>query len=70
MTVTDALLAPVLAADARRPLITFYDDATGERLEFSGETLGNWIAKTANLLRDECDVEPGTRVSEIGRAHV
>lgn len=69
MTVTDALLAPVLAADARRPLITFYDDATGERLEFSGETLANWVAKTANLLRDECDVEPGTRVAVLLPAH-
>lgn len=69
MTVTDALLAPVLAADARRPLITFYDDATGERLEFSGETLANWVAKTANLLRDECDVEPGTPVSVALPAH-
>jgi uncharacterized protein (TIGR03089 family) len=63
MTVTDALLAPVLASDARRPLITFYDDATGERLEFSGETLANWVAKTANFLRDECDLEVGGRVS-------
>ncbi len=69
MTVTDALLAPVLAADARRPLITFYDDATGERLEFSGETLANWVAKTANFLRDECDVEPGTRVAVVLPAH-
>jgi uncharacterized protein (TIGR03089 family) len=69
MTVTDALLAPVLAADARRPLITFYDDATGERLEFSGETLANWIAKTANLLRDECDVEPGMRVAVLLPTH-
>jgi uncharacterized protein (TIGR03089 family) len=69
MTVTDALLAPVLAADARRPLITFYDDATGERLEFSGETLANWIAKTANLLRDECDVEPGMQVAVLLPTH-
>jgi uncharacterized protein (TIGR03089 family) len=69
MTVTDALLAPVLAADARRPLITFYDDATGERLEFSGETLANWIAKTANFLRDECDIEPGARVAVLLPAH-
>jgi uncharacterized protein (TIGR03089 family) len=69
MTVTDALLAPALAADARRPLITFYDDATGERLEFSGETLANWIAKTANFLRDECDVEPGMRVAVLLPAH-
>jgi uncharacterized protein (TIGR03089 family) len=69
MTVTDALLAPALAADPRRPLITFYDDATGERLEFSGETLANWVAKTANFLRDECDVEPGGRVAVLLPAH-
>jgi uncharacterized protein (TIGR03089 family) len=69
MTVTDALLAPVLAADPRRPLITFYDDATGERLEFSGETLANWVAKTANLLREECDVEPGQTVAVLLPAH-
>ena len=69
MTVTDALLNPVLAADAARPLITFYDDATGERIELSGATFGNWVAKTANLLRDECDVEPGTTVAVLLPAH-
>ncbi|WP_433786587.1 TIGR03089 family protein [Actinomycetospora sp. CA-101289] len=69
MTVTDALLGPLLAADPARPLITFYDDATGERIELSGATFGNWVAKTANLLRDECDVEPGTPVAVLLPAH-
>ncbi|MDF2978285.1 MAG: acetyl-CoA synthetase [Actinomycetospora sp.] len=69
MTVTDALLGPLLAADPARPLITFYDDATGERVELSGATFGNWVAKTANLLRDECDVEPGTPVAVLLPAH-
>jgi uncharacterized protein (TIGR03089 family) len=69
MTVTDALLAPLLAGDPARPLITFYDDATGERIELSGATFGNWVAKTANLLRDECDVEPGTPVAVLLPAH-
>ncbi|MDD7963799.1 TIGR03089 family protein [Actinomycetospora lemnae] len=69
MTVTDALLAPWLAGDPARPLITFYDDATGERIELSGATFGNWVAKTANLLRDECDVEPGTPVAVLLPAH-
>jgi uncharacterized protein (TIGR03089 family) len=68
-TVTDALLAPLLAGDPARPLITFYDDATGERIELSGATFGNWVAKTANLLRDECDVEPGTTVAVLLPAH-
>jgi uncharacterized protein (TIGR03089 family) len=51
----DALVAP----DPTRPLLTFYDDATGERTELSGATLGNWVAKTANTLVDDLDLEPG-----------
>jgi uncharacterized protein (TIGR03089 family) len=45
--------------DPARPLLTFYDDATGERTELSGATLGNWVAKTANLLVDDLDLRPG-----------
>jgi len=50
-TVVEAF-ASVVAADATRPLVTFYDDATGERVELSAATLANWVAKTANLLVD------------------
>jgi uncharacterized protein (TIGR03089 family) len=57
------LLASVLAADPARPLVTFYDDASGERVELSGKTFGNWVAKTANLLVDGLDAEPGDRVA-------
>lgn len=66
---TDALLGPALGASAARPLLTHYDDATGERVELSGTTAANWTAKAANLLRDECDVEPGTPVSVLLPAH-
>ena len=70
MTLTAALLDPLLAGTgAARPLITFYDDATGERVELSGVTTANWAAKAANLLRDECDVEPGTTVAVLLPAH-
>jgi uncharacterized protein (TIGR03089 family) len=69
MTVTDSLLAPLLAADPARPLVTFYDDARGERIECSGQTFDNWVAKTANLLRDECDVEPGAPIAVLLPAH-
>jgi hypothetical protein len=50
---------------ARRdqPLITFYDDATGERTELSGATLTNWVAKTANLLVDGLGLAPGQRAA-------
>ncbi len=65
MSLTDALLD----RGSPRPLITFYDDATGERIELSGVSTANWAAKAANLLRDECDLEPGARVAVLLPAH-
>jgi len=56
------LLRAAVAADGARPFVTFYDDATGERVELSVATFDNWVAKTANLLRDGLAVEPGERV--------
>ena len=66
---TDALLDPSLATNPMGPRITFYDDATGERIELSTVTLANWAAKTANLLRDELGAGPGSRVAVLLPAH-
>jgi uncharacterized protein (TIGR03089 family) len=63
------LLRSALAADPARPLVTFYDDSTGERVELSAATLANWVAKTANLIQDELSVEPGDRVALLLPAH-
>lgn len=52
-----------------RPLVTFYDDATGERVELSVTTYANWVAKTANLLQEELDVGHGQDVVLDLRAH-
>src|SRR5258708_17616167 len=57
------LLRRVVAAEPSRPLVTFYDDAAGERIELSAKTFGNWVAKTANLLVDRLDAEPGGRLA-------
>ena len=62
MTTPSRLLATALATDPSRPLLTYYDDATGERTELSVATFANWVAKTANLLRDDLDLQPGDRV--------
>jgi uncharacterized protein (TIGR03089 family) len=62
------LLAAALSVDPARPLLTQYDDATGERVELSATTLDNWVAKTANLLQDE-GVEPGARAAVLLPAH-
>ena len=58
-----ALLAAARDRDPARPLLTHYDDSTGERVELSATTLDNWVAKTANLLQDEFDVGPGSTVA-------
>jgi uncharacterized protein (TIGR03089 family) len=57
-----ALLATLLRTDPGRPLVTFYDDATGERVELSATTYANWVAKTSSLLVEELDIERGSRV--------
>jgi len=47
------MLTASLRRDGTRPLLTWYDDATGERIELSVATAANWAVKTANLLLDE-----------------
>lgn len=69
LTVTGALLAPLLDTDPAGPRVTYYDDATGERIEVSAVTLANWAAKTGNLLRDEMGATPGSRVAVFLPAH-
>lgn len=68
-TLTDSLLDPILAKDPAGPRITWYDDATGARIELSAVTLTNWVAKTANMIRDEFGLFPGARVSVLLPAH-
>ncbi|MCX5044524.1 TIGR03089 family protein [Aldersonia sp. NBC_00410] len=68
-TLTDQLLGPILDRDPASPRITFYDDATGARIELSGATLANWAAKTANLICDEFGLGHGARVTVLLPAH-
>lgn len=69
LTLTEAVLDPILTRDPAGPRITWYDDATGARVELSGLTLANWAAKTANLIRDEFGLTPGARVAVLLPAH-
>lgn len=52
-TVPDLLQA--LAAGSPGPRLTWVA-ADGERVDLSGRVLWNWVAKTANLLREEFDI--------------
>ncbi len=64
-----AEFARVVAAGPARPLITWYDDATGDRAELSGATLANWVAKTANMLVDGSGLAPGDRAAVLLPPH-
>ncbi|MEU5786626.1 TIGR03089 family protein [Micromonospora purpureochromogenes] len=63
------VFADAIATDPARPLLTWYDDATGERTELSGATLANWVAKTANLLVDELALSPGDAAAVLLPPH-
>jgi uncharacterized protein (TIGR03089 family) len=69
MAALDGLIRTALARSPADPLLTYYDDSTGERVELSGATLGNWVAKTANLLQDDYSVAAGDRVAVLLPAH-
>jgi uncharacterized protein (TIGR03089 family) len=66
-------LARLLERQVRRyqdkPFLTWYDDGRGERVELSWKTFANWVAKTANLLVEELELEPGDRVALLLPAH-
>lgn len=57
------ILADLRSDDDAAPRITWYDlgdgPTGGERVELSARVLANWVAKAANALRDEWDVQPG-----------
>ncbi|HEY9291286.1 MAG TPA: TIGR03089 family protein [Microlunatus sp.] len=44
------------------PLITYYDDRSGERTELSGISFANWVDKTAGLLADELFIDGGQAI--------
>ena len=56
-------------ADPARPFMTFYDDATGERVELSRLSFDNWVAKTANLIQDDLAATPGEIISILLPVH-
>jgi uncharacterized protein (TIGR03089 family) len=53
------LLTRRIGVDPGRPLVTYYDLESGERVELSVTTYANWVAKMASLLADEHDLERG-----------
>ncbi|AGL14656.1 TIGR03089 family protein [Actinoplanes sp. N902-109] len=67
-TIPAALLAAV-RRDPTMPLLTWYDDASGDRTELSGATMDNWVSKTANLLTDGAGLDRGDTVAVLLPPH-
>jgi uncharacterized protein (TIGR03089 family) len=61
--------AAAVRRDPTTPLLTWYDDAGGDRTELSGATLDNWVAKTANLLVDGAGLGDGDTVAVLLPPH-
>lgn len=59
MSTFSSVLAEQLRRDPGRPLLTFYDHATDERVELSVTTYANWVAKASGLLVEEGELERG-----------
>jgi uncharacterized protein (TIGR03089 family) len=62
------LPAPV-AAGTEPAVLTYYDDATGERTALTAAALGSWAARTAALLRDGCRLAAGDRAAVLLPPH-
>jgi uncharacterized protein (TIGR03089 family) len=62
-------LARAVRSFPTTPLLTFYDDASGDRTELSGATLDNWVSKTANMLLDGVGLGPGDTVAVLMPPH-
>lgn len=61
---TQSLARPVVDT-----LITYYDDATGERVALTAGELGGWTAATAALLTDGCGLGPGRQAGVLLPPH-
>ena len=57
-----SLVRALVGSDPGRPRVTWYGE-DGERVELSARVLENWVAKTANLLVEECDAGPGSTIA-------
>ncbi|GGJ78085.1 hypothetical protein GCM10010123_05190 [Pilimelia anulata] len=63
---------PLLLADpppGAPPVLTYLDDARGERTALTADALADAAARTAVLLRDDCGVGPGSRCAVLLPPH-
>ncbi|MCM3661039.1 TIGR03089 family protein [Georgenia satyanarayanai] len=61
MSIATKVLDLLTGDEPNQPRLTWYG-AEDERVELSGRVLANWVTKATNLLVEEGEVEPGSRV--------
>jgi uncharacterized protein (TIGR03089 family) len=66
---SSTVVAQQIGVSAPEPMLTYCDDATGERTELSVDSLGAWVARTAALLRNGCGLTTGARVAVLLPPH-
>jgi len=59
LTTPERQFEQLLAAEPARPIVTYYDEASGERSELSAKSLANWVVKTSHLLTGELGLGVG-----------
>lgn len=57
------------AARTEKPLLTYCDDATGERVGLSASELAGWASRTAALLHEGCGLGAGSRMAVLLPPH-
>src|SRR5690606_29906219 len=65
-------IRPIADADVgttERPLLTWVDDVTGERVDLSASELWRKAAQTTHLLRGECGLRAGDRLAALLPPH-
>jgi uncharacterized protein (TIGR03089 family) len=68
-TAVSALVAGQASHEGARALLTYCDDATGERTELTAAALGSLVARTAAMLRDGCQLGSGDRAAVLLPPH-
>jgi uncharacterized protein (TIGR03089 family) len=62
-------MAQSLAHPTGDTLLTYYDDATGERVALTAVELGGWAAATSALLSEGCGLGPGRQAAVLLPPH-
>jgi uncharacterized protein (TIGR03089 family) len=68
VTGLETLMAAATTA-AELPVLTYYDDATGERIDLTADALAGWAARVARLLHEGCGLGPGDRAAVLLPPH-